>query len=247
MRGAASRARKAALHTIALMRTVKAVVVLAAAFALVPVSARAQAQAPGAANVQWFAGGALGMTVSRSGEDSPGNPSVLRPGIEGSALEGLFAAGAFVTPHLGFAGELTWPRDFHVRQTWSRDATTWDSDHRDVSLVGLVLLRTGMGRAQLTGAFGAGNVWSRTTTTQRTRAFGQLPTDPPRFTFTDTRALTDLTLVAGAELTARISTHVSIVPQFRLLFVPRQSDNAFNDQLATYLYHVGLGVRVWFR
>jgi hypothetical protein len=229
------------------MRTLVRVTILAAAFPLVPVSAPAQIPTATVPNVEWFAGGALGVTISRSGEDSPGNPSILRPGIQGSALEGLFVAGAFVTPRLGFGGEFTLPRTFHVNQTWSRDASTWDSDHRDVSLVGLVLVRADRGRTRLTGVFGAGNVWSRTTTTRRTRRFGQLPSDPPLFTFTDTRELADLTLVAGAELAARVSPRVSVVPQFRLLFVPRQSDNSFNDQLATYLYHVGVGVRVRLR
>jgi hypothetical protein len=230
------------------MRTVTCLCVLGLAAALVPASAGAQVNtSTTTSHVHWFAGGALAMTVPHSGDEFPGNPSILRPGIGGSALEAILSAGAFVTPHLGFAGELTWPRDFHVQQTWSRDATTWDNEHRDRSLVGLVLVRTGVGRTQLTGAFGAGNVWSRTTTTQRSRAFGQLPTDPPNVTFTSTQAATDLTLVAGAELSARLSTHVSLVPQFRLLFVPRDTDNSFNEQLATYLYHVGIGVRVWFR
>lgn len=187
------------------------------------------------------------MTTSSSGEEFPGNPSVLSPGIEGSALEGIFSGGAFVTPRLGFAGEVTVPRDFQVHQTWHRDATTWDSDHRDVSLVGLVLVRTRVRRAYLTGAFGAGSVWSRTTTTRQTRGFGQRPTDPPLFTSTDTQEITDLGLVAGVELNAHVSHRISIVPQFRLLFVPRESDNDVNDQLATYLYHFAVGVRVWFR
>ena len=235
------------LHTIARMRTLVRLTILAASCLLVPVSARAQVSTSVVPKNEWFAGGALGVTISRSGEDSPGNPSILRPGIQGSALEGVFVAGAFVTPRLGFGGEFTLPRTFDVHQTWSRDGSTWDSDHRDVSLVGLVLVRADPGRTQFTGVFGAGNVWSRTTTTRRTRAFGQLPSDPPLFTSTDTRELTDLTLVAGAELAARVSPRVSVVPQFRLLFVPRQADNFYNDQLATYLYHVGVGVRVWLR
>jgi hypothetical protein len=89
-------------------------------------------------------------------------------------------------------------------------------------------------------------VWSHTETTQRSRPFGRPPTDPPQFTFTSTHAITDLTLVAGAEVNTRLSAHVSLVPAFRLLFVPREEDNPFNDQLATYLFHIGIGVRVWF-
>jgi hypothetical protein len=229
------------------MRTIIRLSLLVVAFALLPASARAQtASPPAASHVEWFVGGSLAMAASSSGEEFPGNPSILRPGIGGSALAAILAAGAFVTPHLGFAGEVALPREFHVQQTWSRDATTWDNEHRDRSLVGLVLVRAGRGPVQLVGAFGAGNVWSRTVTTQRSRPFGRPPTDPPQFTFTSTRVMTDLTLVAGAEMNARLSTHVSLVPQFRLLFVPRDEDNSFNNQLATYLYHVGVGVRVWF-
>ncbi|HEY7445487.1 MAG TPA: hypothetical protein VH701_23875 [Vicinamibacterales bacterium] len=225
------------------MRTVIRPCILVIAFALLPVSARAQT---GPAQVEWFAAGSLAMISSSSGEAFRDNPSILRPGIGGSALAAVVVAGAFVTPHLGFAGEVTLPGEFHVQQTWGRDATTWDSDHRDRSLVGLVLVRTGEQRVQLIGAFGAGNVWSHTETTQRSRPFGRPPTDPPQFTFTSTHAITDLTLVAGAEVNTRLSAHVSLVPAFRLLFVPREEDNPFNDQLATYLFHIGIGVRVWF-
>ena len=230
------------------MRTLLRLVGLAVVFLLVPVAARSQDATPAAASrPEWFVGGALAINVSSSGDAIRSNPSILHPGIGGSALAAIFTSGAFVTPRLGFAGELGLSREFHVQQTWGRDATTWDNDHRDRSLVGLVLVRTGMGRAQLTGAFGAGNVWSRTETTERFRAFGQRPTDPPRSTFTSTRELTDLALVAGAELSAQLSTQVSLVPQFRVLFVPRGRDNSFGGQLATYLYQVGLGVRVRFR
>jgi hypothetical protein len=230
---------------IALIRTVIRLAALAMSFALVPVPARAQPTPP-ATDVEWFAGAAFGMTTSTSGEDVPGNPSILRPGIQGSALEAIFSGGAFVSPRVGFAAELILPRHFDVHQTWGRDASTWDSNHRDISLMGLVLVRSGVGRTQVTGLFGAGNVWSETTTTRQTRNFGQLPTDPPLFTFTETRELTDLTLVAGAEVALLVTRRVSIVPQFRLLFVPRESDNSFNDQLATYLYHFGVGVRFSF-
>jgi hypothetical protein len=225
------------------MRTVIRPHVFVLVFALLPVSARAQT---GPSEVEWFAAGSLAMTISNSGEEFPANPSILRPGIGGSALAAVVATGAFVTPHLGFAGELTLPGEFHVQQTWSRDATTWDSDHRDRSLVGLVLVRTGGRRVQLTGAFGAGNVWSHTETTQRSRPFGRPPTDPPQFTFTSTQAITDLTLVAGAEVNTRLSAHLSLVPAFRLLFVPRDEDNSFDGQLATYLFNIGIGIRVWF-
>jgi hypothetical protein len=230
------------------MRSLLRLVGLAVVFLLVAVAARSQDATPAVASrVEWFVGGALAMAVSSSSDAFPSNPSILRPGIGGSALAAIVTSGAFVTPRLGFAAEFGPSRDFHVQQTWARDATTWDRDHRDLSLVGLVLVRTGMGRAQLTGAFGAGSVWSRTETTQRFRGFGQRPTDPPQSTFTSTQEITDLTLVAGAELSAQLSTHVSLVPQFRVLFVPRGTDNSFNDQLATYLYHVGIGVRVRFR
>ena len=231
-----------------MMRTFTWRCVLTVAVLLVPVAARAQLPARAVLVApEWFAGAAVGVTMSSSGDEFPGNPSILRPEIGGTALEAVFTAGAFVTPHVGFAGEFTVPRAFDVHQTWGRDATTWDNEHRDLSLVGLVLVRTSVGRAQLAGAFGAGNVWSRTTTVRRSRRFGEPPTAPPFGTGTSTRHITDLALVAGAELNAPLASRVSLVPYFRLLIVPRSADNSFEDQLPTYLYHVGIGLRLWFR
>ena len=134
------------------------------------------------------------------------------------------------------------PRDFPAADLGPR-CHNWDNEHQ-TAVSGLLVRLGGPAQRQRVRRR---HVWSRTTTTQRSRAFGQLPTDPPNVTFTSTQATTDLTLVAGAELSARLSTHVSLVPQFRLLFVPRDTDNFFDAQLATYLYHVGIGVRVWFR
>ena len=201
-----------------------------------------QAPAP-----EWFAGGSLGMTVSRSGEPDGQNPSIRSPAIEGSALQGSLTIGAFATPHVGFSAELGIPASFDVQQTWGRDATTWDNEHRDVTLSGLVLLRGGTARAQITGAVGAGSVWSRTTTVARFRRFGQRTTDPPFSTFTESRRVTDLGVVAGAELSVPLSSRVSLGPQFRAVFVRRDESNEFQDRLPSVLYHVGAGLRVRLR
>ena len=205
-------------------------------------ASRQQAPAPG-----WFAGGSLGMTVSRAGEPDGQNPSVRSPGIEGSALQGLLTIGAFATPHLGFSAELGIPASFDVQQTWGRDATTWDNEHRDMTLAGLVLLRGGTARAQIIGAVGAGSVWSRTTTVARFRRFGQRTTDPPFAMFTEPRRVTDLGVVAGAELSVALSSRVSLGPQFRMVFAQRDESNEFQDRLPSVLYQVGAGLRVRLR
>ena len=222
------------------------VAALALAFLSNPARAQLPAGSTTPATTEWFTGAAIAMTTSHSGEQFQGNPSALAPEIiGGTALEGLFAAGAFVTPHLGFAGEFNVPRSFRVLQTWGRNGTTWDHEHRDLSLTGLVLMRNGVGRVQLTGAVGAGNVWSRTKTVQRTR-FGQSRTEPPSFINTYTRQITDLALVGGAELSVSVSTHLSLVPQFRLIFVPRDVIDISGQNLASLLYHMGVGMRVRF-
>ncbi|OFW50345.1 MAG: hypothetical protein A3G77_07720 [Acidobacteria bacterium RIFCSPLOWO2_12_FULL_68_19] len=212
---------------------------------LAPCAAHGQ-QAP-APQPEWFAGGAVGMTVSRSGEPDGQNPSVLSPAIEGSALQGSLAVGAFVTPRLGFSAELGMPASFDVQQTWGRDATTWDHAHRDVTLSGLFLVRGGVGRSQLTGAVGAGSVWSRTTTVARFRRFGQRTTDQPFSVFTEARQVTDLGIVAGAELSVPLSSRVSLGPQFRAVFVRRGESDEFQDRLPSVLYQVGAGLRVRLR
>lgn len=228
-------------------RTVVREWIAAVVLVLIPGSARAQLAAPSAAaTTEWFAGAAAGMTISPSGDPLRDNPSILSPAIGGSAVEGVFTAGAWVTPRVGFAAELSVPGTFQVQQTWGRDASTWDNEHRDLSLMGLVLVRHGVGRAQLTGAIGAGNVWSRTTTVMRTRRFGQLPTDPPAFTFTSTRHVDDLAVVGGVELRVSASSRVSFGPHFRVIVVPRDESNNYQYQLATVLYHVGIGVRLRF-
>ena len=201
-----------------------------------------QAPAP-----EWFAGGSLGMTVSRSGEPDGQNPSTLSPAIEGSALQGSLTIGGFPTPRLGFSAELGIPASFEVQQTWGRDATTWDNEHRDVTLSGLVLLRGGTARARISGAVGAGSVWSRTTTVARFRRFGQRTTDTPFSVFTSTRRVADLAFVAGAELSVPLSSRVSLGPHFRMVFVRRDESNEFQDRLPSVLYQVGAGLRVRLR
>lgn len=209
---------------------------------LAPRVASGQAPAP-----EWFAGGSLGMVVSRGSEPEGQNPSVRSPAVEGSALEGSLTVGAFATPRLGFSAELGMPASFDVQQTWGRDATTWDNQHRDVTLAGLALLRGGTARVQITGAAGAGSVWSRTTTVTRFRRFGQRTTDAPFSVATSKRQVTDLAFVAGAELSVPLSARVRLGPAFRVTFVRRDESNEFEDRLPTVLYQVGASLRVRLR
>ena len=206
-----------------------------------PAVGQPPAQAP-----EWFAGGSVGLTISSSDESIAQNPSILSPAIGGSAVQGSLTVGVFAASRLGLSAEFVVPASFDVQQTWGRDATTWDNTHRDVIFSGLVLLRGGVGRARLTGAVGAGGVWSRTTTVVRFRRFGQRTTDEPFSVFTETRRATDVGIVTGATLSLPLSSRVSLGPQFRAVFVRRDESTGFHDRLASVLYYLGADLRVRF-
>jgi len=173
-------------------------------------------------------GGAL-WSAQRSTDVDTGEPSIPRPGVGGTAFGIVAAASVGFGPVVDGAVELSLPARFESIQTAGYQATQFVNAHRDTIVSALVRFhpkRTPNRRLAVDGVVGASWIWEDTNV--------QLPAGRTTHVARGTEGLS-----GGVNIDVPVAPRISIVPEFRLHFVPRETS------VITPSGQLGLDFIVW--
>jgi len=200
-----------------------------------------------------YVGGAF--MFSGQGASTPNAaPDTAKPGVGGNAIGLVGSIGVFLSPHVSVAFELSLPERFDAMQELHYVfSALYDNHHRDVILSGLFHVHYQPQRS-LRPEFVTGVSYVREDTIQRT-AYQLGPAFPPTGVYgpygPETSVARDtLGATAGADLGIRLGTHVSVVPQARVYWIPREdrTSGSLNSSLylSPFVFRLAVGLRATF-
>jgi hypothetical protein len=172
--------------------------------------------------------GAAAMLSIQGSHRLGADPSLPTTGAGGAAAGVTVEAGAFLAPAVAIGAEVSVPRRFTaLQETDYLRVFQQQSRHRDLAISGVVRVRIlSSRRASLWIAGGAGLVEESTLQRRRDQA-SLLPTYPPVFgPYSDEYSFTRWTpsALAGLDVQIALASHLAIIPQLRVHFVPRTDD-----------------------
>ena len=195
--------------------------------------------------------GVSGMLSTQTSTQPGQGSSVPTTGVGGTALGISGEFGAFLTPSVSLAFEVSVPARVESLQYTGIPSAQIDNQHRDLVLSGLFhvhVVPAGPVRLALVG--GPGVIQENTLQRTALAPFGSEDFGPYGPETTLTRWTFGLT--AGADLGIRVGQHVQIVPQIRVHWIDRANLGSGNDSasaflgLATVVIRPAVGVRVSF-
>jgi hypothetical protein len=205
-----------------------------------------------AQDARTYVGGSL-MFSTQGSSTPPNEPDLAKPGVGGSAVGIVGTVGGVLSPRLSVAAELSVPRRFEVVQElrYSFSSLT-DNRHRDLLVSGLLHVHA-PGEHAVVPELVIGLSYVREDTLQRT-AFQ--PGFPPGSGYgpfgRETSVIRGtLGLTVGADVAIRINSHVGIVPQARLHWIPREDLSTSGSSsallyLAPFVFRASIGLRATF-
>jgi hypothetical protein len=181
-------------------------------------------------------------------------PDTLKPGVGGQAVGAVGSVGAFLSPRVSLAFEISWPQRFDaVQELHYFFSARYDNRHRDEILSGLVHFHVSPIRS-LRPELVAGLSVVHEDTLQRTAY--QVGSDfPPTGVYgpygPETSFARDaLGVTVGANLGIRVGAHLSVVPQMRVHWISREDagTGSFNSSLSLspFVFRPALGLRATF-
>ena len=194
--------------------------------------------------------GAAGL-VSWQPDNSPyvgtQNPSVPAQGIHGTAAGVWATVGAFATPVLGFAGEISLPERLTADQVADKYRT--HNLHRDVIVSGVLHVRPGP--RWLDGVVGLSYVREQTDQQLALRIFSSTAVEYAPFPAVATAIeRTTFGIVAGVDVPVALGRHVSLTPQVRVHRIAREDDSTAASPrflgLSSMVLRPAVGLRVIF-
>jgi hypothetical protein len=192
---------------------------------------------------------------SAQGASTPrDDPDTFKPGVGGNAVGLVGSVGVFLSPRISLAFEMSWPARFDALQTIGYfQPAQLDNRHRDEILSGLIHVHLSPIKG-LRPELVAGGGYVREDTLQR-RAYdvgGPLrPTGVYGPYGPETSVTRDaLGATIGADLGVRIGAHLSVVPQVRVHWIPREdtASGSLNSflYLSPFVFRPAVGIRAGF-
>jgi hypothetical protein len=201
---------------------------------------------------RWYADGAF-LFSTQGASTPPDDPDKAKPGVGGNAAGVVGSVGVFLSPRVSLAFEISVPERFDaVQELHYSFSELYDNRHRDLILSVLFHFHI-LAERSLRPEFIAGFSYVHEDTLQRTA--DQLgPAFPATGLYGPYRPETSIThdalgVTAGADLGIPVGAHLSIVPQARVYWIPRDTTDgslSANLYLSPFVFRLAIGLRAMF-
>jgi hypothetical protein len=192
---------------------------------------------------------------SAQGASTPRDvPDTFKPGVGGNAVGVVGSAGVFLVPRVSLAVEMSWPARFQAMQTIGYFLPAQaDNRHRDEIFSGLIHVHLSPTRS-LRPELVAGVSYVHEDTIERV-AYDTGPSFPPTGVYGPYGPENNITrdalgLTFGADLGVPVGAHLSVVPQVRVHWIPREdpASGSFSSSLSLspFVFRPAVGLRARF-